>query len=167
MASKSVARLCSKGFVYLSLMLFALLGGQKTAWGVAQITGFQDFPLGTWSGSGDLSAIDGTLCVYESSANPRYFITATGSGSGGAFTLSTGGTTIAYAVGWSNVANATSGFTALTSGTRVRFNGGNKTSPTCGGSYNASLQISVLASSMSGKPSGTYSGTVTILLEPA
>ena len=130
-----------------------------------RITGFTDFTFGTWSGSGDLVLYDGSLCVYDSGGG-QYKITITGSGSGGAYTIASGANTLAYTVGFKASSGTGGTFTAMTSGTRKNFTPPNTASETCGGVYNAALRLTFAAASLSAAVPGSYSGSVTVLLEP-
>ncbi len=129
-----------------------------------RITGFSNFAFGTWVGSGDLQNSD-DLCVYNS-ATSNYQITATGDGVGSAFTLDSSGIPVAYEVYW-NDSTGTSGNVQLTTNSTLHGqSGANTSSETCGGSNNANLEIFVPEGSLSTVTAGSFSGTLTILLEP-
>ena len=62
----------------------------------------------------DLTYAD-NVCIYSTAPGGRYHVTATGSGTGGAFTLASGTNQLAYDVQWAALSGQTTG-TALTSG---------------------------------------------------
>jgi hypothetical protein len=109
------------------------------------------------------------VCVWSNNANKRYNITASGSGTGSAFALtSTGLAEIPYSVEWDDVSGATSG-AGLTSGTAL----GNQTSaannPSCTGLANesASLIVKVAATNLQAmQAETTYTGTLTLTVAP-
>lgn len=105
-------------------------------------------------------------CSFSGVAPITYAVGAGGSGSGGAFTLTNGTSTIPYEVQWAQGINASSG-TALTA--NVALNGqvtpGLLSGLTCAlGATNASLIIIVRATSLQQATAGTYAGTLTVLM---
>lgn len=131
-----------------------------------RVTGFSDFSMGTWSGSGDMVLADGTICTYKSTGGKNYKITATGSGTGGALTVASGAYTIAYTVGWKASQGTAGTYTNLPAGSAQSFSPANTTSQTCGGSYNAAMQVTITSTALGSAKMGSYSGTLTILMEP-
>jgi hypothetical protein len=132
---------------------------------LVRISSLDDIALGTWSGSGDMTGSD-NACVW--STTRKYQITATGSGTAGAFTLTNGGatpSTIAYSVQWAGTSGAGSG-SAMTSGTALTGQTTSTTSTTCGGSTNSTLLIRVLDADLSSAPAATYTGTLTLVVAP-
>lgn len=130
-----------------------------------KITGVADLALGTWAGSGAMTGND-DVCIYTNKAAGNYRVTATGSGGGGAFTITDGSNTIAYTAAWNDV-SGTTGQAALTSGTALNGQtGANTSSQTCGGSQNANFYISIAEAALLAAPSGAYSGTLTMVVEP-
>lgn len=130
---------------------------------LVRITNLDDIALGSWSGTGDLAGGD-NVCVW--STTRRYRITATGSGAGGAFTLSDGGTnTVAYSVQWADSSGATSG-SAMTSGTALTGQNSTTTSTTCGGGTNATLLVRILEAALQSAPAAAYTGTLTLVVAP-
>ena len=130
---------------------------------IVRISGFNDLTLGTWSGTGDLSDED-PVCVYKST-DTSYKISAHGSGSGNAFTLSSAGSTIPYEVYFKGSIGS---YVQLTSGAiGTSFTAANMVADDCGGLTNATLKVVATATELAKALTGNYSGTVTILLEPS
>jgi hypothetical protein len=126
-----------------------------------RVSGFIDFNFGTWSGGSGLSS-SSDLCVYKSSGD-SYFVTASGSGSGGAFSVQDGGNSIGYTVDWARKNNA---FTTLATGVASNFNGANESSTDCGGVMTSTLRVNFSDTNLQSAVPGIYSGELTILVEP-
>lgn len=126
---------------------------------LARISDLDDLDLGSFTGSGNLSAND-DLCVW-SSGSSGYNITATGSGTAGAFTLGAGAELVAYTVEWADTSGQTTG-SSLTGQTT------SATSTDCGGgaSPSASLIVEVVESEMLGKSAAAFGGALTLLVAP-
>ena len=121
-----------------------------------RISGFTDAGPDTWSGSGAVTWND-SLCVYNS-AGDGFKVTATGSGTGGAFTLQ-GPQNLTYTVSFKSI--------SLTAGSPQIFgSGAHRTLNDCGGTPNSPLEISISETNLSAAEPGEYQGTLTILLEP-
>jgi hypothetical protein len=132
-----------------------------------QISGLSNIAVPEFTGSGDSAASD-DVCVYSNNATGNYQVTATGSGTGGAFVLdhATLSETVPYTAKW-NDASGTTGNQALSSGVPLA-NQGNASSSAldCAGVPNANLEISVSEASMKANPSGNYQGNMAVLVEP-
>lgn len=128
-----------------------------------QVTQIDDIALGTFDGSNNISRAD-TLCVYQANGG-QYAVTLTGSGSGGAFELASGGSSVPYAVSWND------GNGAQTASPGIPLPGmGNSHSgdPQCNGgaSNNATVTVDVLANDISAATaSGVHSGVLTVMVE--
>jgi len=108
------------------------------------------------------------VCVWSNTATRGYSITATGSGSGNAFTLAGGGGTVPYSVEWSGSIGQTSG-TALTSSSPETGLTSTATQQLCnaGPSASASLIIKISSTDLSTMQAATtYTGTLTLLVTP-
>lgn len=109
------------------------------------------------------------VCAWSNTATKGYSITATGSGSGGAFTLASGALTpIPYSVQWNQSSGQSSG-TSLTAATALGSLLSTATKPTCssGPSTTASLIVTIAASDLQDMVAATsYTGTLTLLLTP-
>lgn len=131
-----------------------------------RISGLADLALGSYSGSGDMSGAD-DICVYTNKAPGNYFVTASGSGAANAFTITNGTNTIAYNV-FFNDTTGTSGEVSLASGVKsAQQTGANTTSASCGGSSSANFHVVVPEANIQAAPAGSYSGTLTLVVEPA
>ncbi|MFT7652877.1 MAG: hypothetical protein ACI9ON_001714 [Limisphaerales bacterium] len=140
-----------------------------------RIAGFADMPLGTWSGSGPLTA-DDNLCIARSGValfgSGTYRILASGDGEPGnpaAFTLSNGLNRLHYNA-YFNDQTGTTGRQQLTPGTVLLNQSGIGLSfffnmiSNCAW-QNANVSIEVPESEL-GSGAGVYSGTLTLTLIP-
>lgn len=113
----------------------------------------------------DLTSAQNT-CSFTGLLPINYSVTATGSGSGGAFAITNGTSVIPYEVQWAQTANATSG-SNLTANAAL---GGQTTAAllsglTCLlGVTNATLIVVVRAGSLQRATAGAYIGTLSLLL---
>lgn len=140
-----------------------------------RVNGLADFPLGTWGGTGPLTAND-DICIGRTGVplfgTGVYRVLASGDGEPGdpsAFTLSNGIDRIYYNA-YFNDAAGLAGRTQLTGGVQLT----NQTAFglsfffnivfNCGW-QNANLSIEVPESELSGA-AGTYTGTLTVMLLP-
>jgi hypothetical protein len=124
-----------------------------------------DLALGNWSGSGD-EEDDEDVCIYTNKAAATYYVTASGSGAASAFTLASGGNTLAYSVYFNDV-TGTVGEAQLTATTKsAQQTGANTSSQTCSGGNNANFHVVIAEAALLAAPSGAYTGTLTLLIEP-
>lgn len=106
-------------------------------------------------------------CVFSSAAGRRYRVTASGSGTGGAFTLASGANRMPYEVQWAAASGQTSGTNLvagvpLTGLTTTAANNGCTVAPT-----NTATLITILrANAKAAATVGNYTGTLTILVAP-
>lgn len=131
-----------------------------------QIGSLTDLSFGTISSVATSQTVSETLCVYSSVTN--YTVRATGSGTGGAFTLANGGAQMPYMVQWASSGSQTSG-TQLTAGAGVRFTPSVLNLLCSLGSLlagSASLIVTLPPASLSAAQAGTYTGTLTLLVSP-
>ena len=132
-----------------------------------QISKLRDLQPPTFTGSGTRS--DGAdLCIYTNSTAGRYRVTALGSGSGGAFKIKNQTTLeeLDYALNW-NDQNGASGGAPISSGTPLtNQTGADTNSTTCSGGTNSNLQVTFSEQNLLAAKSGTYSGSVSIMVEP-
>lgn len=131
------------------------------------------------SGLGDVTfgAVDPTtpasnnqdVCVWSNTSTRGYRITASGSGTGSAFTLASGVLPVVpYSVEWAGTSGQTGG-SALTSGSALTGLTSIATSPTCssGATPTASLIVKMAAADLGNMQAGpTYTGTLTLLVAP-
>lgn len=133
----------------------------------AQITGLSDV---TFSAVDPGSAASNTQsdCVWSNTATKGYSITASGSGTAGAFTLANGALTVAYSVQWAASTGQSSG-TALTAGTPLAGMTSTAVNPTCSTSptTTSSLIVGITAANLQSMTAATsYTGTLTLLVTP-
>lgn len=132
-----------------------------------QIFSLSDAQFGTISSISAPQSLSQTLCIYSPLLR-GYSIKATGSSSGGPFTISNGSTPMPYTVQWAFSGGQTIG-SALTSGVSLSGNPG--LSLLCGGLFgllasNASLIITLPANSLAAAQAGTYTGTLSLMVSP-
>jgi hypothetical protein len=132
-----------------------------------RITGLSDVSFGTIANLATDSVRSQNICVYSNSPTNGYYVQATGSGSGGAFTLASGSNALAYEVQWSPVSGQSSG-TSLSPTVALHGQTSAATQPSCnsGPSSSASLIIILRSAQLSAANAGTYSGTLTLLVAP-
>ncbi|MFK7994153.1 MAG: hypothetical protein AB8B87_08440 [Granulosicoccus sp.] len=124
------------------------------------ITDVADLDLGTLNNTAvDLVASD-DVCVFNSTSS--YEVTVTSANA--AFALSDGATgTIPYAVTWASNGGAAA---AVAYNTGIGGLLGDQASTSCGGGTNATFAVSVLAADFNSADPGTYSDTLTLMIEP-
>lgn len=108
------------------------------------------------------------VCIWSNTSTKGYNVTATGSGTGSAFTLANGALTVPYSVEWGAASGQTSG-SALTSGTALTGLQSTATNATCssGVSSSASLVVRISTNSLQTMQAATaYTGTLTLVLAP-
>ena len=131
-----------------------------------RISGLQTANFGQLAGTGDRS-ISQNLCAYSSSVTGGYSVTATGTGSGGAFSLTSSIATISYEVLWADTSGQNSG-TSLIAGTPIGGFTSNATQHFCnsGPTSSASMTIVIRSATIQSARAGTYSGTLQIMIVP-
>lgn len=108
------------------------------------------------------------VCVWSNTSTRAYTITASGSGTGSAFTLANGAATVPYNVEWNASSGQTSG-TALSAGTASSNLVSTATQQLCasGPSSSASLIVRISAADLATMPASTnYTGSLTLLVTP-
>ena len=148
-------------------LLVAIGAPNATVAQTVQISGISDVGFGTVANFNlDLSQSQ-TVCAYSSALPARYSISALGSGTGGAFTLSNGAFALPYEVQWNAAAAQTSG-TMLSPGTTLTNQTSAAVTPTCtlGLTPSGSLTIVLRAAALSRAQAGAFTGTLTLLISP-
>jgi hypothetical protein len=132
---------------------------------LVRVTGVSDFTFGSYNGSGN-AVLDHNLCVYTNNPLGQYKVTLRGSGTAFAYEVTDGATNkIPYSVRW-NAATGTGGNFNLDADDQSTVLGGaNITSQTCGGGASANMQVTMTKAALLSKPSGAYSGILTIIVE--
>ena len=133
-----------------------------------QITGLTDINFA--DADPTVSAVKAqNVCVWSNTASRGYTLTATGSGTGGAFTLaSSAANPVPFSVEWSGTSAQSSGAT-LTAGAALTGLTSGATSPTCnsGPGSSASLIVRIGANDLQTMAAGAnYGGTLTLLVAP-
>ena len=108
------------------------------------------------------------VCVWSNSSTKGYYVTATGSGAGSAFTLANGALNVPYNVEWAGSSGQASG-TALTATTALHGLTSTATNPTCvaGPSSSASLIVKISTANLQAMQAATtYTGTLTLVMAP-
>ncbi len=110
-----------------------------------------------------------SVCVWSNTSTRGYSITATGSGAGSAFTLSSSSLPVVpYTVQWAPTSGQTSG-TSLSAGSALTGQTSTATNSDCsaGPLATASLVVSMGSSTLQSMTSGvTYNGSLTLLVAP-
>ncbi|MDB5674477.1 MAG: hypothetical protein JWM65_1459 [Sphingomonas bacterium] len=134
----------------------------------AQITGLSDISFTNADPTTSASSAQNS-CVWSNTATKGYSITASGSGTAGAFTLTSGALApVPYSVQWAASSGQTSG-TALATGTALTGLTSTATRPTCssGPATSSSLVVAIAASDLQDMvASASYTGTLTLLVTP-
>ena len=133
----------------------------------ARITGLSDVAF-TNQDPGTPAANAQDVCVWSNTATKAYTITATGSGTASAFTLTDGSGTVPYSVEWSDTSGSTSG-TALVAGTASAAQASAATNQICasGPAASASLVVKMATADLGTMTGGSnYTGTLTLLVTP-
>ena len=108
------------------------------------------------------------VCVWSNTSTRGYNVTASGSGTAGAFTLANASLTGPYSVDWAGRSGASSG-TALASGTALTGLTSTATNATCsaGAASTASLIVKIASSNLQSMQASTsYTGTLTLVVAP-
>ena len=150
--------------------LVALAAAPAQAASSVRISGLSDVAFGSISNFTVDAVSSQSVCLYSKSppAN-NYRITASGSGAGGAFLLSSGTATLPFEVQWSASAGQSAGTQLLANQPLTAQHSSASTSvDDCskGPASTASLIIVLRSAAVSAASSGTYSGTLTLLVAP-
>jgi hypothetical protein len=133
-------------------------GAQK-----ARIQDLSDVDFGTLTALTSDASRNQDLCLF--SQTNGYNIRAFGSGAGGAFTLSSGSSTLPYEVQWSASAGQTAG-TMLTANNTLSGLISNAQQQGCNGGPSASIIVLLRSASLSSATAGSYTGTLTLVVAP-
>ncbi len=149
----------------LFLLLLAMPVGVSAQ--QARITKLVDVNYGTISNFTTDLRISQNICVFDSTSANGYRVTATGSGTGNAFTLASGTNRLDYEVEWNASSGQTTG-TALQPGVSLTGQISSATKQDCGSGppTSASLITILRTASVQNATSGSYSGTLTIVISP-
>jgi hypothetical protein len=165
---KTVSRLAARACVAIGLWSAIAAGPAWAAPGdKARISGLSDVAFGAIGNLSIDQRSSQSLCLYTSSAGGGYSITATGSGAGGAFTLDSGGSTLAYEVEWADSPGLATG-SALSAGSPLagQVSAANNQNCSPAPATTASLIVVLRASALGSATTGAYSGTLSLLVAP-
>lgn len=147
-------------------------GTADISMGVTAKVQISDMPevldFGTYSGSGDLNQTD-DVCVWTNVSNGTYKVTASGSGTEGAFTVARGETaTVAYQVWWRPSLDGGVEYVQLESGeASASQSGANTESPSCSsGGKSATFKVLFKRNTLLSSPPGEYRGTLSLMIAP-
>jgi hypothetical protein len=130
-----------------------------------KIGNLSDFNFGLVTNLSADRVLASSICVYSAKATPGYNVRASGSGEGRAFTLAGPGSTLGYEVQWSAQPGQTTGTRLspnvvlsglVTTATQANCNSGPPSS--------ASLIVLLRATSLQAALSGSYTGTLTVII---
>lgn len=155
----------------LAACTLALAATPATASDEVRISGLTDASFGTITNFASDAVRSQSICLHaKSPPGDNYSIIATGSGAGGAFLLSSGSATLPYEVQWNDVPNQTSGtqLVANRALTGLQSTSGAGSADDCskGPATTASLVVILRSSAIASATSGTYAGTLTLLVAP-
>ena len=147
----------------------AMLAASPAGAATVNISGLQDVSFTSLNPLADATRAQ-NVCVFSNTVTRGYNVTARGSGSGSAFTLSAGGSipALPYSVQWSQSAGNSTG-TALTPGTRLTGQTSGAISVTCilGVLSSATLIVILRTSDLQGAASGvSYTGSPGLTIAP-
>ncbi|MEO1576247.1 MAG: hypothetical protein AAFU65_14975 [Pseudomonadota bacterium] len=126
-----------------------------------RISNLTDINLGVFAGADAIGSTD--ACVYRNGTG-FYRITASGSGAGGAFSLTDGTNSVGYSVEFDD---GTGAVAMAASTPMVGRTGADPASATCATTgNNATVTTTVTAADGAALPAGTYTGTLTLLVAP-
>jgi hypothetical protein len=132
-----------------------------------RITGLTDVAFGSIANLGADAVRSQSLCLFSNSSTNGYNVTATGTGSGGAFTLTSGALSLPFDVQWSSSSGQSSG-SQLSPNVPLTGQVSTASQQTCssGPATSASLIVILRATALSSATAGTYAGTLTLLVSP-
>lgn len=134
----------------------------------ARISALSDVSFGVITNFAADSVRNESLCLYSKSPpSDRYRITASGSGSGGAFELNSGSDTLPYEVEWSDAAGQATGTSLLPNQPlTAQQNTAGIDDCSKGPATTASLVIVLRSAAITSATSGNYTGTLSLLVAP-
>jgi hypothetical protein len=136
-----------------------------------RISGLSNVAFGTITSFAADTVRSQSICIYaKSPPNNNYRVTAAGSGTDGAFLLSAGSSTLPYEVQWSDTPSQTSGTQLVANQplTGQHSNAGSGSADDCsnGPASTASLILIVRSAALGTATSGTYNGTLSLVIAP-
>ncbi|QIK79726.1 hypothetical protein G7077_13250 [Sphingomonas piscis] len=129
----------------------------------AKIDDLTDLSFGTITNLTSDARMSESICVFSQTDN--YNVRATGSGTGGLFTLSNGAATLAYEVQWSASSGQTTG-TILSPNNALTGQTSTANNQNCNQGPTASLIVVLRSAALSSATAGSYTGTLTLVVAP-
>lgn len=150
-----------------SLTLLVMAAPASAASNKVRITNLSDVAFGTIANLGADAIRNENVCLYADTNTNGYNVTATGTGPGGSFQLSSGSNALGYEVQWSSSSGQTSGF-QLTPNVPLTGQVSTATHQVCstGPVTTASLVVVLRSTVLSSARAGAYSGTLTLVVGP-
>lgn len=141
---------------------------QSTGADKVRISGNSDVAFGSVSSFVADYVRSQSVCLYaKAPPSDNYRITATGSGSNGAFSLSSGTDTLPYEVQWSNSPGQTSGIQFSPNVPLTGLpNSAREDDCSKGPASTASLIVTLRSAAVSSAIAGSYGGSLTLLVAP-
>lgn len=163
--SRSRGRVTGSRWTLLLLLLCAIPCPALAKNKDSRITKLTDVNFGTIGNLGIDAVQSQSVCVFVQGPMKPYTVTASGTGSGAAFTLASGARTLAYDVQWNGATGQMSG-TQLTPNVPASGFNATATNETCatGPASDASLIVILRAAALSSATAGAYSGTLTLVV---
>lgn len=130
-----------------------------------RVTKLSDVTFGALTNLGADAASSQDICVYANTSGNRYRVTASGSGPGGSFALSSGSNLLPYEVQWGASSGQSSGLQLSANSAQTGLVS-SATQQTCnsGPISSASLIVLVRSTSLSSAMAGSYGGTLTLMI---
>lgn len=162
-ATQGVPGLTSSGTVTIS----ATIASRVNIANLSDVT-FTDSDLGPVVNTANQATKASNVCVWSNNADKSYYITASGSGTSGAFTLANGSNPVVpYQVYWNGASGQSTG-TPLTAAVKSAKLTSTATTPTCGGGSSATLVVGIQGTDANAMLASTaYTGTLTLLVAPS
>ena len=123
-----------------------------------RISAIDDISFGSYTGNGGLTAED-PICIFNS-ASSSYRITFTTSTGG--FNLASGANTLPFTLRYKAGGGS---YQAMSYNSATQFGSADTSSQLCGGSTNASYEVSMTQAQLLSVRPGAYSATMTIVIE--
>lgn len=155
-------------FIVCIIVIASLVSAvPATAADKVRLTGLTDVAFGTVGNLGADAVRAQDICIYSTSPTSGYHVTATGSGAGGNFELSSGIDTMSFDVAWNSTLGQASG-TLLTPNVPLTGQVSSATQQTCnsGPARTGSLVVILRSAGLSSAKAGTYNGTLTLVVGP-
>jgi len=163
--------------VLRQLTIFGCLGvgipiamaSQAEAANQVRISALSDVTFGTVPSVTSDTVRSQNICLYaKTPPNNSYRITASGSGSGGAFLLTSGSDVLPYDVQWADTSGQTTGNQLISNqpltAQQSSVGAGDPGDCSKGPANSASLIIILRSAALAAAASGTYNGTLTLLV---